>query len=48
MLCVTSDVFPGLDMYFTDPAQYIITAGEDLDDLEDLSDLSVDRDLPEM
>ena len=31
-----------LDLYCTDPAQDIITAGQDLDDLDDLSDLSMD------
>ena len=37
-------MFPGLDLYCTDPAQYLTTAGEDLDDLDrDLSDLSVRR-----
>ena len=25
------DMFPGLDLYCTDPAQPLITAGEDLD-----------------
>ena len=40
-------MFPGLDLYYTDPAQHLITAGEDPDDLDrdlsDLSDLSVRR-----
>ena len=31
---------PGLELYHTDPAQHIITAGDNLDDLDDLSDLS--------
>ena len=31
--------FPGLDMYYTDPAQHIAMAGQDLDDLDDLNDL---------
>ena len=26
-------MFPGLDLYCTDPTQHVITAGEDLDDL---------------
>ena len=37
-------MFPGLDLYCTDPAQPLTTAGEELDDLDhhlsDLSDLS--------
>ena len=33
---------PGLDLYYTDPARHIITAGQYPDDLgHDLSDLSV-------
>ena len=37
-------MFPGLDLYYPDPAQHLTTAGEDLDDLDrDLSDLSVRR-----
>ena len=38
--------FVGLDLYYTDPAQHLITAGYDLvdlDDLHDLYDLSVRR-----
>ena len=39
------DMFSGLDLYCTDPAQHLTTAGYDLDDLydldRDLSDLSV-------
>ena len=38
-------MFPGLVLYYTDPAQPLTTAREDLDDLahdlSDLSDLSV-------
>ena len=30
-------MFPGLDMYFVDPAQHLITAGKDLHDLNYLS-----------
>ena len=31
-------MFPGLDLYYTDPAQHLITAGWDRDDLDhDLS-----------
>ena len=46
-------MFPGLDLYCTDPSQHIITAGYDLDyldrDLSDLSDLSdLDRDLSDV
>ena len=41
------DMFSGLDLYCTDPAQHLTTAGYDLDDLydldRDLSDLSVRR-----
>ena len=35
-------MFPELDLFYTDPAQHSITAGDDLDDLFDheLSDLS--------
>ena len=33
--------FPGLDLYYADPAQPLTTAGEELDYLDhDLSDLS--------
>ena len=39
--CLTCGIFPGLDLYNTDPAQHIITAGQDPDDLDRyLSDLS--------
>ena len=46
-------MFPGLDLYYTVPAQRLITAGQDLDDLDrdisDLSDLSdLDRDLSDL
>ena len=35
---------PGLDLYCTDPAQHLISAGQGIDDLDrDLSDLSVRR-----
>ena len=41
-------MFPGLDLYCTDPVQHLIVVGSDLDDLDDvdgdvsdLSDLSV-------
>ena len=36
-------MIPGLDLYYTDLAQHLRTAGWDLDDLSDLSDLSVQR-----
>ena len=36
-ICMIYHMFPGLDLYCTDPAQHLITAGEDLDDLSDLS-----------
>ena len=32
-----------MDLYYTDPAQHPITAGEDLDDLSDLSGSGRDR-----
>ena len=28
------DRFPGLDLYCTDPARHLLTAGQDLDDLD--------------
>ena len=35
-------MFPGLDLYYADPAQRITTAGEESDDLDhDLSELPV-------
>ena len=34
-------MFPGLDRHYTDLAQHIITAGQDLDDL----DRHLDRDI---
>ena len=38
MIC---NMFPGLDLNYTDPAQYLLTAGENLYDVDrDLSDLS--------
>ena len=42
-----------MDLYYTDPAQHLITAGWDLDDLDrDLSDLydlsDLDRDLSDL
>ena len=40
MICI---MFPGLDLYYTDPAQSLTTAGEELDDLD--HDLSVLDDL---
>ena len=36
-------IFRGLDLYYTDPAQHLIAAGRDPDDLSD--DLDVDGDL---
>ena len=30
MICMIQQVFPGLDLYYTDPAQPLATAGEDL------------------
>ena len=41
IICMIYHRFPGLDMYCTDPAQPLTTAGGELDDLDhDLSDLS--------
>ena len=42
-------MFPGLNLYYTDPAKHIITAGYDLDYLDrDLSDLSDPSDLSDL
>ena len=37
VICVTEDTFPGVGsvLYCTDPAQHLITAGEDLDYIDD-------------
>ena len=41
VICMIQHTFLGLDLYYTDPAQYLITADRDLDDLDrDLSDIS--------
>ena len=41
-MCMIQDPFPGLDLYYTDPAQHLITADCDLDYLDrDLSDVCV-------
>ena len=41
-ICILEHVFPGLDLYYTDPAQTLTTAVKEPDDLDDdLSDLSV-------
>ena len=46
-MCMIWHMFPGLDLYCTDPAQHLTTAGEDLSDLDrDLSDL--DRHLSDL
>ena len=42
IICMIWDVFPGLDLYYTDPAQHLIAAGLDPDDLS-VDDLSVGR-----
>ena len=40
IICIVYDMFPGLDLYHAHPAQHIIPAGEEPDDLDrDLSDL---------
>ena len=36
-------MYPGLDLYYTDPARHLITADQDTDDLDDIDDL--DRDV---
>ena len=42
IICTIQDMLPGVDLYYTDPAQYLIMIGSELDDLDrDLSDLSV-------
>ena len=42
VLCMIQHMFPGLDLYYADPAQPLTAAGEELDDLDhDLSNLSV-------
>ena len=42
IICMIWAMFPGLDLYYTDPAQPLTTAGEELDGLDhDLSHLSV-------
>ena len=33
IICTTKEMFPGLDLYCTDPVQHFITAGYDLDDV---------------
>ena len=44
IFCAIYGTFSGLDLYYTDPSQHLITAVWDLDDLDrDLSDLSVRR-----
>ena len=50
IICMVQGTVPGLDMYYTDPAQDITKAGQDLHDLHrDLSDLSdPDRDLSDL
>ena len=37
---------PGLDLYHADPAQHLISAGEDLSDLSDLPGPSEVRNVP--
>ena len=40
---IYEDMFPGLGLYYADPAQPLTTAGGELDDLDsDLSDLDHD------
>ena len=41
IICMMQDMFPTLDLFYTDPAQHLTKAGQDLvDDLDhDLSDL---------
>ena len=33
IVCMNWDMIPGLDMYGTDPAQHLMTAGQDIGDL---------------
>lgn len=40
ILCMIQAVFPGLDIYCTDLAQYVVIVGSDL--IDDLCYLSVD------
>ena len=40
--CVIEDMFPGLDLYYTDPARHLIPEVWDLDDLS-VDDLSMRR-----
>ena len=47
IMCMIQGMFPALDLYRTDPAQHLITAGQDLSDLHrDLYDL--DRDISDL
>ena len=39
---MTWRVFRGLDLYYTDPAQHLMAAGRDPDDLHNLHDLDHD------
>ena len=34
MICVMYRMFPGRDLYYTDPAQPLTAAGKELDDLQ--------------
>ena len=43
IICMIQDRFPGLDLYYTGPAQHRITASQDLvEDLDDVDDLNGD------
>ena len=41
IICMIYHTFPGLDLYYADLAQHLITAGWDVDDLD--RDVSVQR-----
>ena len=41
IICMIYHTFPGLDLYYTDLALHLITAGWDVDDLD--RDVSVQR-----
>ena len=49
MICMIEHMFSGMDLYCAYPAQHLIGAGEDLDDLDDLMIYEqIDRDLSEV
>ena len=38
-ICTIQHMYPGLDMYYADPAHHLMTTGQDLDDMYDLFSL---------